>query len=75
VSDKKFVIRATMRVVIPAKDIWPDGDMPDNPTTKDVADRIDDDGGFSRVLDDWNLRDKLIAVVSADGEKDAGVTL
>lgn len=72
---KKFTIRARLSVTLTDDQIWPDGDKPENPTTEDVAARIDDDGGFANVLNDWNLRDFIVATVAADGEKDAEVKL
>ena len=46
-------------VTMSATEIWPDGNMPENPTAKDVALAICRLGSVSRLLEEWNLADDL----------------
>jgi len=39
------------------RDLWPDGDAPEDPTVEDVAARLEAYGGARRVIMDWNLGD------------------
>lgn len=55
----KFRITYTLDVTLNAEDIWPDGDAPENPTAEDVADLICKEGGFPKIIDEWNLDDGL----------------
>jgi hypothetical protein len=46
--------------------IWPNGDAPEKPTTKDVLDQIKKSRTFSSFVEDWNLQDSIIINVSDD---------
>jgi hypothetical protein len=37
--------------------IWPNNDVPENPTVKDVEAVIEQCGGPVRIINDWNLDD------------------
>lgn len=54
---KKFRITYTIDVTLDEADIWPDGDGPDKPTAEQVAALIRKEGGFPKVIDEWNLDD------------------
>lgn len=54
-------------VSLEVKDIWPDGNAPENPTVDDVLAVIKKDGGARRILDDWSLLEDLSLTVS-DGK-------
>lgn len=54
---KKFRITYTLDVTLDEGDIWPDGDSPENPTAEQVASLIQKEGGFPKVIRDWNLDD------------------
>ena len=41
------------------RELWPDGDAPENWTLQDVVKLIVKDGGKFRILRDWNLTDAL----------------
>lgn len=46
-------------VTLSIDEVWPDGGAPENPTAEDVAARMQEDGGFHRVVRDWNLLSEL----------------
>lgn len=54
---KKFRITYTLDVTLDEGDIWPDGDAPENPTAEQVTTLIQKEGGFPKVISDWNLDD------------------
>lgn len=54
---KKFRITYTIDVTLDENELWPDGDGPDNPTAEQVAALIRKEGGFPKVIDEWNLDD------------------
>jgi hypothetical protein len=43
------------------EELWPDGNAPENPTAKDVADLIRNCGGAKK--NDWNLYNKIECAV------------
>jgi hypothetical protein len=48
--------------------VWPDGDGPEHPTARDVADAMNGHaGGLSSILGDWGLDDYNIVVTTPDG--------
>jgi hypothetical protein len=51
----RFELRYEVTATIEARDLWPDGDVPADPTAADVEALISKDGGWHRVLIDWNL--------------------
>jgi hypothetical protein len=54
---KTFNLSLNIDVTLSVDELWPDGDAPENPTVADVENLIADSGGWSRILDDWNLMD------------------
>ena len=54
---KKFRVTYTIDVTLDEADIWPDGDAPANPTAADVVRLIRKEGGFPKIIDEWNLDD------------------
>ena len=54
---KQFRITYTIDVTLSENDIWPDGDAPENPTAEQVAALIRKEGGFPKIIDEWNLDD------------------
>lgn len=54
---KTFRLSYTMTADLTVEQIWPDGDAPANPTAKDVERVIEKDGGWGRVIRDWDLDD------------------
>lgn len=67
---KKFTICYTIEATLAVEDLWPDGDAPDNPTEEDVEALIESDGGFPKIIDDWNLQDDGEYSVLVDDEDD-----
>lgn len=47
--------------VLDVGEVWPDGDMPDVPTARDVLALLNGESGYrlKRNLDEWNLLDGL----------------
>lgn len=57
---KKFRIRAVSDYVLTEKQIWPDGDGPENPTAEDVQELIDSEyHSTMQMLEEWNLEPEL----------------
>ena len=54
---KQFRIAYTIDVTLSEGDLWPDGDAPENPTAEQVAALIRKEGGFPKIIDEWNLDD------------------
>lgn len=54
-NDPKFRISYQMDAVLSVKNLWPDGNAPENPTEEDVLKLIDNDGGILDVIHKWNL--------------------
>lgn len=66
---KTFTLSLHIDATLSVDEIWPDGDAPDNPTASDVEDVIDDCGGWSKILDDWNLLDRHQKGTVTDNER------
>lgn len=80
-ADKRFTITITSTNTLSVSALWPDGDAPADPTAEDVLALIEECGGASSVLRDWDLDTKLrvdvtmVAALSVDknaGRVDAG---
>lgn len=54
-KEKRFQILYTVNETLSADDLWPDGDMPENPTADDVRKLVRKAGGIVRVIDSWGL--------------------
>jgi hypothetical protein len=52
---KTFRLAYTMTCDLAVKELWPNGDGPENPSVEDVEELIEDCGGWRRVIGDWNL--------------------
>jgi hypothetical protein len=52
---KTFHLSYTMTADLTVEQLWPDGNAPVEPTVRDVELLILKDGGWPRVLIDWNL--------------------
>lgn len=50
--------------------IWPDGDAPDNPTAKDVAELMREYGGAYGVVRDWDFLCDGIEVMDNTGNRE-----
>lgn len=65
-QSKGFNFSISADIWLEVKDIWPDGDAPENPTVADVLEVIKKCGGKRDVLTDWSLLDDLDLTVSDD---------
>lgn len=54
-GDRTFNLSFVVSADLTVDELWPGGDAPDDPTEKDVEGLIEAAGGWSKVLDDWNL--------------------
>jgi len=54
---KTFRLSYKLDVDLTEDDIWPDGDVPANPTVDDVYQVVEEAGGFVEIINDWNLVD------------------
>lgn len=54
-----FKIDFSGTFILSDRDLWPDGDAPDDPTVEDVAARVEAHGGAGGVVMGWNLEDGL----------------
>jgi len=55
----RFKIDIEVSVELAYEELWPDGDGPTYPTEEDVHKLISQEGGPSRIIDEWNLMDDL----------------
>lgn len=62
-----FNISIAADVYLTIKEIWPDGDAPENPTPADVKAAMEACGSKMRTLRDWELLQDVD--VSVDGEQ------
>ena len=60
----RFTLHIIATIEMSEDEIWPDGDGPDRPTREDVEKRVKEQGGISRIMDDWNLARALELSVS-----------
>lgn len=51
----RVILNYTLDVELDTKDIWPDGDVPEDVTAEDVENVIEACGGWYDVIADWNL--------------------
>lgn len=42
-------------IYLTVDEVWPDGDAPESPTAKDVAEQMRKTGSVERVLREWNM--------------------
>jgi len=56
---KAFEIEVRCISTLEIDELWPDGDAPENPTTRDVEILIEQYGGILTVLRDWGLWEDL----------------
>ena len=69
-SSKTFTISVECEVTLNTREIWPDGNAPENPTAKDVVQAMEDDCiSVSKLLDEWNLPAEVF-VWDANDHKD-----
>lgn len=52
---KTFGIEINIYNKLTEKELWPDGDGPENPTEEDVKKLIEKHGGIANIIKDWNL--------------------
>lgn len=57
--NRKFTIAITGSVTLSKKDVWPDGDAPESPTTEDVLGVLQESGRIGEVLLDWNMEEEF----------------
>lgn len=50
-----FTVSLSGNVEMSVKEVWPDGDAPDNPTAEDVVEQMKREGTIPRMLENWNL--------------------
>jgi hypothetical protein len=62
-----FNITIETTVNLSAKEVWPDGDAPENPTAQDVADKMVASGGTNHVIKEWNLQDAWNTQIYVNG--------
>ncbi len=60
-----FTIEIDGAVTLELDEIWPDGDVPENPTLSDVIPRLEKEGTAANLIREWNLP----VEVSVDGQK------
>ena len=53
------------------EDVWPDGNIPENPTAQDVLEAMKKDGDKWTVISDWGLNDREINIHHSDNYTDA----
>ena len=51
----RFTIHLETEVSLTLDQLWPDGDVPENPTVEDVYGLIKQCGGGEQVLSEWAL--------------------
>lgn len=61
---KKFTISFEFSDVFDYDQIWPNGNAPENPNTKDVLDVIRKEGSFTNFINNWNLTDAIDLSIS-----------
>ena len=67
-GDRRVELIFEGTVSLSEREVWPDGDAPDDWTAADVVVVIKNAGGLHSVLRDWNLDSALeLAVVADDG--------
>jgi hypothetical protein len=71
-AESKFTI-SFPAIELTVKEVWPDGDSPDDPTPQDVLDRMKDYSGINTVVGDWLLIQNLY-VSRAEDEDELGVS-
>jgi hypothetical protein len=54
-KERTFTVRISVDHTLPVSALWPDGDAPENPTAADVEELIENDGGYERIISEWNL--------------------
>jgi hypothetical protein len=59
---KLFEICIEYRETLSAKEIWPDGDGPENPTEDDVYEAMQNYGPWTGVILEWNFDDPDVTV-------------
>ena len=70
-SKKTFEITFSGSLSLTSHEIWPDGDMPANPTARDVRNKMINEGGKSELLKEWNLEDDLnITIADEQGNSE-----
>ena len=62
--NEKFTIEASGVFTFNVRQLWPDGDWPDEPKIEDVEKLIEREGGGACVISEWNLDPKLSVSVS-----------
>ena len=67
---KKFRIVYESETLLSTDELWPDGNGPDDPTHEDVRKLILDEGGISKIMDDWNLSKDFFLDIYEDSEWD-----
>lgn len=70
-SNHTFRITFSGSFSMTKEEIWPDGDAPAYPKSKDVIEKMRNSGNKSKLLDDWNLENDLdITVVDEKGNSE-----
>lgn len=64
----KFEIVFDGWVTLDEKDVWPDGDAPEEPTAEDVKAVMERCGMKSTVLREWDLLQDIEVTVSEQGK-------
>lgn len=65
---RTFTFDITISHTFTIDELWPDGDAPENPTTRNVYDLVEQCGGLARVINDWDLVDDADLHVTDDVE-------
>ncbi len=69
---KKWKVKFNVACELTMKQIWPDGDAPENPTSQDVIDVMQlDQHTPAELIREWNLDRNALLVVIGDGMQPA----
>lgn len=67
---KKFTISIQGEHTLDLSEIWPDGDAPENPTSEDVVQAIEDScSNVADLISDWNLDCEVDVYPSEESEE------
>lgn len=67
-SEPRFTITLDGSWMLDVRDVWPDGDAPDNPTPFDVLEAMRETGALLTVIREWNLHPDMV-ISSSDGAR------